>query len=79
VLVDVDEPVDELVVLGLEALPGIVSAAMTAKTPSAATAPKAIQIVSSLSQSKASLRALIDASVGSTVLRISSHACLRAT
>jgi hypothetical protein len=53
VLVDVDELVDPVVVLGPwleDALPGIVSAAMKAKTPSAARAPMATQVVSVLSR-----------------------------
>jgi hypothetical protein len=81
VLVDVDEPVDPVVVLGLwleDALPGIVSAAMKAKTPSAASAPTTTQVVSLLSRTMAKSRALIAASVESTVLS-SSHAYLRAT
>ena len=79
-LVDVDEPVDAVVVLWLEdALPGIVSAAMTAKAPSAASAPTAIQVVSSLSRSMAKSRALTGASAESTVHSTSSHVCLRGT
>ena len=48
-----------------DALPGIVSAATMANTPTAAIEPAAIQVVSSLSRSKATSRALIRASVGS--------------
>lgn len=80
--VDVDEPFLALDVLELwieVALPWIVSAAMTAKTPSAASAPTATQIVSSLSRSMANSRALTRASVESTVLSVSFLACLRAT
>jgi hypothetical protein len=81
VLVDVDEPVDPPVVLWLwleDALPGIASAAMKAKTPSAASAPAATQVVSLLSRTMAKSRALIAASVESTVFS-SFHAYLRAT
>ena len=46
----------------VEALPGIVAAAMKLKTPTATTEPAAIQVVRSLSRPIATSRALIRAS-----------------
>jgi len=65
-LLGVGDGVDEVDVLAPvleDALPGMVSAATTANTPTAAIEPAAIQVVSSLSRSKATSRALIRASV----------------
>ena len=57
------DEVDGLVPVLDDALPGIVSAATMANTPTAAIEPAAIQVVSSLSRSKATSRALIRSSV----------------
>ena len=68
--VELDEPVDEPGVLGpwfADACPGIVSAAVTAKTPTAAIAPTAIHVVISFSRPKATSRAVIRASGESTI------------
>lgn len=78
--VEVDVPVDEVDEFGLEeALPGIVSAAVMAKMPSAATAPTATQLVNSLSRPIPASRALIRVSVESMILIKPCQARLRAT
>lgn len=68
---DVPVDVDVPEVLGLfveDALPGIVSAAVMARMPTAATAATAIHVVSSLSRPMPTSRAVIRASVESTSL-----------